>query len=63
VVRIFRLFQINAYYDSLNVIAEVITSKRQQLFSSVFTILLLMEGDHVILYSQERISDASTIQI
>ena len=62
-VRIFRLFQINAYYDSLNVIAEVITSKRQQLFSSVFTILLLMEGDHVILYSQERISDASTIQI
>ena len=61
--RIFRLFQINAYYDSLNVIAEVITSKRQQLFSSVFTILLLMEGDHVILYSQERISGASTIQI
>ena len=63
VTRIFRLFQINAYYDSLNVIAEVITSKRQQLFSSVFTILLLMEGDHVILYSQERISGASTIQI
>ena len=63
VVRIFRLFQINAYYDSLNVIAEVITSKRQQLFSSVFTILLLMEGDHGILYSQERISGASTIQI
>lgn len=72
-IRIFRLFQINAYYDSLNVIAEVISSKRQQLFSSVFTILLLMlvpkgelmllEGDKVILYSQERIANANKIQI
>jgi hypothetical protein len=25
--------------------------------------LMLLEGDHVILYSQERISGASTIQI
>jgi Trk K+ transport system NAD-binding subunit len=25
--------------------------------------LILLEGDHVILYSQERISHASTIQI
>ena len=73
VIRIFRLFQINAYYDSLNVIAEVISSKRQQLFSSVFTILLLMlvpkgelmllEGDKVILYCQERIANANKIQI
>ena len=33
VVRIFKLFRINAYHDSLSVIAEVLSSKRQQLFS------------------------------
>ena len=54
VVRIFRLFQINAYYDSLNVIAEVISSKRQQLFSSVFTILLLMVASSLCMYSLEH---------
>ena len=54
VVRIFRLFQINAYYDSLNVIAEVIASKRQQLMSSVFTILLLMLASSLCMYSLEH---------
>ena len=54
VIRIFRLFQINAYYDSLNVIAEVISSKRQQLFSSVFTILVLMLGSSLCMYSLEH---------
>ena len=54
VVRIFRLFQINAYYDSLNVIAEVISSKRQQLLSSVFTILLLMIASSLCMYSLEH---------
>ena len=54
VVRIFRLFQINAYYDSLNVIAEVIHSKRQQLLSSVFTILLLMLASSLCMYSLEH---------
>ena len=42
IVRIFRLFKINAYYDSLHVIAEVINGRRQQLLSSVFIILVLM---------------------
>ena len=54
VVRIFRLFQINAYYDSLNVIAEVITSKSQQLISSVFTILLMMVASSLCMYSLEH---------
>ena len=54
VVRIVRLFQINAYYDSLNVIAEVISSKRQQLLSSVFTILLLMIASSLCMYSLEH---------
>lgn len=53
-VRIFRLFQINAYYDSLSVIAEVISSKRQQLMSSVFTILLLMLASSLCMYSLEH---------
>ena len=54
VIRIFRLFQINAYYDSLNVISEVIASKRQQLFSSVFIILVLMTASSLCMYSLEH---------
>lgn len=50
VIRIFRLFQINAYYNSLNVITEVITSKRQQLLSSVFIILVLMLSSSLCMY-------------
>lgn len=50
VIRIFRLFQIDAYYNSLNVITEVITSKRQQLLSSVFIILVLMLSSSLCMY-------------
>ena len=42
VIRIFRLFRINAYYDSLNVITSVLSSKKNQLISSVSIILVLM---------------------
>ena len=54
VVRIFRLFRINAYYDSLNVITQVISSKRQQLLSSVFIILVLMLASSMCMYSLEN---------
>lgn len=54
IVRIFRLFRINAYYDSLNVITEVITSKKQQLLSSVFIILVLMLSSSLCMYSLEN---------
>ena len=54
IVRIFRLFRINAYYDSLSVITEVITSKRQQLFSSVFIILVLLLSSSLCMYSLEH---------
>ena len=54
VMRIFRLFRINAYYDSLNIITEVIASKSQQLFSSVFIILVLMLASSLCLYSLEN---------
>ena len=54
VVRILRLFQINAYYDSLNVIVEVLKSKAQQLMSSVFIILVMMIGSSLCMYSVEH---------
>ena len=54
VVRVFRLFQVNAYYDSLNVIGDVISSKRQQLMSSVFIILVLMMASSLCMYSLEH---------
>lgn len=54
IVRIFRLFRINAYYDSLHVITEVIRGKRQQLFSSVFIILVLMLSSSLCMYSLEH---------
>ena len=54
VARILRLFRINAYYDSLNVITEVLSSKKQQLLSSVFIILVLMLGASMCMYSLEN---------
>lgn len=54
IVRIFRLFRISAYYDALNVITEVIISKKQQLFSSVFIILMLMFASSLCMYSLEH---------
>ena len=54
VVRIFRLFRINAYYDSLNVITAVISSKRQQIISSVYIIVILMLASSLCMYSLEH---------
>ena len=54
IARIFRLFKINAYQDSLNVITAVLKSKRQQLMSSVFIILVLMLGSSLCMYSLEH---------
>lgn len=54
VVRVFRLFRITAYYDSLNAIAEVLVKKKQQLFSSVFIILVLMLASSLCMYSVEH---------
>ncbi len=54
VARILRLFRINEYFDSLNVITEVIVSKKQQLLSSVFIILILMVASSLCMYSVEN---------
>jgi voltage-gated potassium channel len=54
VARIMRLFRINAYYDSLNVITEVLVSKKQQLLSSIYIIMILMMGSSLCMYSLEH---------
>ncbi len=54
VARILRLFRINEYFDSLNVITEVIVSKKQQLLSSVFIIVTLMVASSLCMYSLEN---------
>ena len=54
VVRIFRLFRINAYYDALNVITDVVKGKKDQLLSSIFIILVLMLASSLCMYSLEH---------
>ncbi len=54
VVRIFHLFRINSQYDSFNVIKNVLRSKRNQIFSSVFIILILMLASSLGIYSVEH---------
>ena len=54
VIRVLRLFQINAYYDSLKLISDVIAGKRQQLMSSMFIIGVLMLGSSLCMYSVEH---------
>ena len=54
IVRIFRLFRINAYYDSFHAIAEVFRSKRQQLFSSIFILFIVMLAASLVMYGLEH---------
>ncbi|MCR4690087.1 MAG: ion transporter [Lachnospiraceae bacterium] len=54
VVRILRLFRINSHYDSMNVITEILISKKQQLLSSVFIIVILMMASSLCMYSVEH---------
>ena len=54
VIRIFRLFRVNSYYDALNVIGDVVNSKKDQLLSSIFIILILMVASSLCMYSLEH---------
>lgn len=54
VFRIFRLFKINAQYDSFNVIVEVLNEKRNQIFSSLILIIILMISSSLIMYGLEH---------
>lgn len=57
VVRIFHLFRINAKDDSFSIITRVLLDKKNQIFSSVFIILVLMLASSLCMYSVE-----STVQ-
>lgn len=54
IIRIFRLFRINAKHDSLSVITSVIIDKGQQLWASVFIILVLTIASSLCMYSIEH---------
>lgn len=54
VARILRLFRVNAYYDAFNVITDVINDKKDQIFSSVCIILILMVSSSLFIYSLEH---------
>ena len=54
VVRIFRLFLINASYDAFNVITDVLKDKKDQLVSSIFLVLILMLASSLCMYGLEH---------
>ena len=54
VVRIFRLFRINSQFDSFHVITAVLKTKRKQIISSLFIIVILMLGSSLGIYSAEH---------
>lgn len=54
VARIFRLFRINTYYDAFNVITDVLVEKKDQMFSSVCIIMILMTASSLCMYSLEH---------
>lgn len=54
VARIFRLFRINTYYDAFNVITDVLNEKKDQIFSSVCLILILIIASSLCMYSLEH---------
>jgi voltage-gated potassium channel len=62
VARILRLFRINSYYDQLNVITEILVSKKQQLFASVFIIMILMLASSLCMYSVEHDAQPEVFQ-
>ena len=54
VMRIFKLFRIGAYSDSLSIISKVIFEKRQQLVSAMFIIFTLMIAASLSMYHVEH---------
>lgn len=54
VVRILRLFRINAKYDAFHVITTVLKEKRNQLIYSIFLVLVLMMGSSLCMYGLEH---------
>lgn len=62
VFRIFRLFKINAQYDAFNVITDVLYEKKNQLFSSMCLILMLMIASSLGMYGLEHNAQPETFK-
>ena len=54
VIRIFKLFRINAQYDAFNVIIDVIKERKNQLISSVCIVFVFMMATSLCMYSVEH---------
>lgn len=54
VVRIMRLFKLNATYDAFNVITDVIKDKRNQILSAMFIIGMMLLMSSMCMYSLEH---------
>lgn len=54
VIRIFRLFSVNSYYDAFHVITLVLNEKKNQLISSVCLILIMITASSLCMYSLEH---------
>ena len=54
VVRILRLFRINAKYDAFHVITTVLKEKRSQLMYSIFLVLVLVLASSLCMYGLEH---------
>lgn len=54
VVRILHLFRLNSKYDSFHVITTVIREKKNQIFSSLFIVLILMFASSLGIYNAEH---------
>lgn len=62
VVRILRLFRINAYYDALNVIGDVLRRKKDQILSSIFILMVLMVASSLCMYGLEHEAQPDVFQ-
>ena len=54
VIRIFKLFRVNAQYDAFNVIVDVIKEKKNQLISSICIVMIFMLAASMCMYSVEH---------
>jgi len=54
IVRILRLFRINAYYDAFNVITDVIKEKKSQILSAVIIIVMMVLASSLVMYNLEH---------
>lgn len=62
VFRVFRLFKINAQYDAFHVVLDVLREKKQQLFSSICLILIMMLASSLCMYSLEHDAQPEVFQ-